>query len=326
MKKILITGGSGLLGSNIAKLAASKFKVYATYNKNPVSMKDVSFFQIDLTKEEQCAKMKKIRPDFIIHCAALSNIDYCEDYPKETFDQNVLAGINIAEIARSIGAYLIHISTDNVFDGTKGNYKENDIPNPINVYGKTKLEAEKNILSIHDKSCIVRTNIYGWNKIDKFSLAEWMLNKLTNNLKLPAFEDIFFSPILVNDLIEVLFKLQGKKYEGILHIAGSEKCSKLNFAYKIAEIFELDKIIIKPTSIHESELKAPRGRDTSLNVSKAEKVLKIQLPKVEEGIVKMKKLREAGYVEELKACTKKSDNYYPCPKRRANYFKSRWKS
>ena len=301
MKKILITGGSGLLGSNIAKLAASKFKVYATYNKHPVSMKDVSFFQIDLTKEEQCVKIEKIRPDFIIHCAALTNIDNCEDHPNEAFDQNALASINVAEKAKSIGAYLIHISTDNVFDGTKGNYKENEIPNPINVYGKTKFEAEKSISSIHPKSCIVRTNIYGWNKIDKFSLAEWMLNKLTNNLELPAFEDVFFSPILVNDLIEVLFKLQGKKHEGILHIAGSEKCSKLDFAYKIAEIFDLDKDIIKPVSIRESELKAPRGRDTSLNVSKAEKILKIRLPSVEEGLEKMKKLREKRYIEELKA-------------------------
>ena len=300
MNKILITGGSGLLGSNIAKLAAPKFEVYATYNKNEVSMKDIHFFQIDLTKKEQLVKIEQIKPDFIIHCAALTNVDYCEDYPDEAYNQNVLASINIAEIAPKIGAYLMHISTDSVFDGGKGNYKENDIPNPINIYGRTKLEAEQNISSIHACSCIVRTNIYGWNKRDKFSLAEWMLNKLTNNEELPALKDIYFSPMLVNDLAEVLFKLQERKYEGIIHIAGSETCSKLGFAYMIAEVFDLDKSLIKPISIHELGLKAPRGKNTSLNVSKAEKKLKEHLPKVKGGLEKMKKLREEGYVEELK--------------------------
>jgi dTDP-4-dehydrorhamnose reductase len=300
MNKILITGGSGLLGSNIVKLATSKFEVYATYNKNEVGMKDVHFFQIDLTKKEQLVKIKQISPDFIIHCAALTNVDYCEDNPNEAYNQNVLASVNIAEIAQKVGAYLIHISTDSVFDGTKGNYKEDDMPNPINVYGRTKFEAEQKVYSICSRSCIVLTNIYGWNKRDKFSLAEWMLNKLTNNEELPALKDIYFSPIIVNDLAEALFKLQEKKNEGIIHIAGSETCSKLDFAYMIAEVFDRDKSLIKPVSIHELGLKAPRGKNTSLNVSKAEKILKEHLPKVKEGLEKMKKLREEGYVEELK--------------------------
>lgn len=300
MNKILITGGSGLLGSNIAKLAASEFDVYATYNKNEVRMKDVHFFQIDLTKKEELVKIEQIEPKYIIHCAALTNVDYCEDHPNEAYNQNVLASIHIAKVAKKIRSYLVYISTDSVFDGTKGDYKEDDIPNPINIYGRTKLEAEQKILSIHSHSCIVRTNIYGWNKRDKFSLAEWMVNKLTNNEELPALKDIYFSPILVNDLVGVLFKLQEKKYEGIIHIAGSETCSKLDFAYMIAEVFDLDKSLIKPVSIHELGLKAPRGKDTSLNISKAEKIMKEHLPGVKEGLEEMKRLREEGYVEELK--------------------------
>lgn len=300
MNKILITGGSGLLGSNIAKLATSKFDVYATYNKHEVGMNGVHFFHVDLTKKEQLVKIEQISPDFIIHCAALTNVDYCESHPNVAYNQNVLASVNMAEIAKKIGAYLIHVSTDSVFDGTKGNYKEDDMANPINIYGRSKLEAEQKISSIHSHSCIVRTNIYGWNKRDKFSLAEWMLNKLTANVELPALKDVYFSPILVNDLAEVLFKLQEKKYEGIIHIAGSEICSKLDFAYRIAEVFDFDKNPIKPVSIHELGLKALRGKNTSLNVSKAEKILKEHLPKVKEGLKKMKKLREEGYVEELK--------------------------
>ena len=300
MDKIFITGGSGLLGSNIAKMAISKFNVYASYNKNKVSMEGVHFFQIDLTKKEHLTKVKRIKPHFIIHCAALTSVDYCEEHPNEAYNQNVLASIKIAEVAKKIGAFFIYISTDGVFSGEKGNYKEDDIPNPINIYGRTKLEAEQKISSIHSHSCIVRTNIYGWNKRNKFSLAEWMLKKLINNEELPGLKDVYFSPILVNDLAKALFKLQEKNYRGIIHVTGSESCSKLDFAYMIAEVFALDKGLIKPISIHELGLKAPRGENTSLNVSKAEKILKVHLPKVKDGLKEMKKLREEGYVEELK--------------------------
>lgn len=300
MEKLLIAGGSGLLGSNIAKLATSKFDVYATYNKNEVGMKNVYFLQIDLTQKEQLVKIEQIKSDFIIHCVALTDVDYCEEHPYEAYNQNVLTSINIAEVAKENGAYLIHISTDSVFDGTEGNYKQDDIPNPVSIYGKTKLEAEQRISSIHSHSCIVRTNIYGWNKRDKFSLAEWMLNKLTNNEELPGLKDIYFSPILVNDLAEALFKLQERKYQGIIHVAGSETCSKLDFAYMIAEVFALDKSLIRPVSIHELGVKAPRGGNTSLNILKAEKILEEHLPGAREGLERMKKLREEGYVDELK--------------------------
>lgn len=299
--RILITGGSGLLGGNIVAMAISKFDdVFATYNKNPVGMEGAHFIQVDLTKEEQLEEIVRINPDLIIHCAALANLDYCEDYPGEAYNHNTLASVYVAEAAEEIGAYLVHISTDGVFDGVEGNYKEDDTPRPINVYGKTKLKAERKVLSICHESCIVRTNIYGWNKRDKLSLAEWMLNKLVNKEELFGFEDVSFSPILVNDLTEVLFKLYEMQYRGIIHIAGGESCSKLDFAYMIAEVFAQDKGLIKATSIDKLGLRSPRGKDLSLNVSKAETILKDPLPTVIDGLVKMRELNEGGYVKTLK--------------------------
>ena len=314
MGRIVITGGSGLLGSNISKLSTSKFDVYSTYCKNEVSMKDVHFFQCDLTKKENLIKIEQIGPNFIIHCAALTDVDYCEEYPNAAYKQNVLASINIAEAAKQTRSHLIFISTDSVFNGEKGNYKENDTSNPINIYGKTKLEAEKKILSIYPRSCIVRTNIFGWNKIYKFSLAEWMLYKLTNNKEMPGLNDIYFSPILVNHLVKILFELHEKKYEGIVHIAGSESCSKLDFAYKIAEVFNLDKNLIKPVSIHKLQLKAPRGKNTSLNVSNAERILETRLPGIKESLEEMKRLREEGYIKRLKHDKTKINRHYSCTK------------
>ena len=310
MNKILITGGSGLLGSNIAKLATSRFNVYATYNKNKVSMNNVHFFQIDLTKRDDFIKVKKEKPNFIIHCAALTNLDYCQDHPDEAYKQNVLASIYVAKAAKSMGSYLVYISTDCVFNGQKGDYKEEDIPDPINIYAKTKLEAEQSVLSIHSHSCVVRTNIYGWNKIAKFSLAEWMLNKLGHNMELPAVKNIYFSPILVNDLAKILFRLYERKCEGVLHIVGSQSCSKLDFAHKIAEVFNLDKSLIKPVSFHELDLRAPRAKNTSLNVSKAEIILGENFPRIKEGLEEMRRLSEEGYVEELRYGRTKNNRCY----------------
>ena len=300
MEKIFVTGGSGLFGSNIVMAARSRFEVYASYNKYRVEMSGARFLKVDITDKSQLKQIEQFNPDLIIHCAALTNIDICEDDPDEAYRQNVLTSRNIAELANQTAAYLIHISTDAVFDGRRGNYSEADKPSPISVYGKTKLHAEHEVLSIHPSSSVIRTNIYGWNKRDKFSLAEWMLNKLENNDELPAFKDIIYSPILVNNLIVQLFVLYDKKFSGIIHLAGGESCSKLDFANVLAEVFALDKSLIKTTSIDDLNLRASRGKNINLDVSRAQKLLNTSLPKVREGLVEMKCLRERGYVEALK--------------------------
>ncbi len=289
-----------MLGGNVVMAGVSRFEVCASYNTHRVAMNGAGFIKADITDKSQLKPVEEFHPDLIIHCAALANIDDCEDDPDRAYRQNVLASRNIAELADRTGAYLIHISTDAVFDGTRGNYSEADKPSPVSVYGKTKLQAESEVLSIRPSSCVVRTNIYGWNKTDKFSLAEWMLNKLENNDELPAFTDIIFSPILVNDLIIRLFVLYDKKFSGIIHLAGGEPCSKLDFANVLAEVFALDQSLIKPTTIDSLNLRAPRGKNISLDVSCAQDLLNTPLPKVREGIVEMKRLRETGYVEALK--------------------------
>ncbi len=300
MDKILITGGSGLLGSNMARLAVSSFDVYATYNTHKVALKDVHFFHADLTQKEDINKIKQIKPDVIVHCAALTNIDFCEEHPSAAHVNNVLASSSLAEAAKEIKAYMIYISTDCVFDGEKGDYREDDLTNPINVYGKTKLEAERKVMSIHPSSCVVRTNIFGWNKLNKFSLAEWMIDKLAQGKELPGFKDVTFSPILVNDLTEILFKLYEKKYVGILHVGGSDACSKLEFAYMIADIFGYDRKHIKPVNYSDGGLKAPRGKNLFFNGSRVQTVLSQKLPDIRSGLQRMKQLQDSHYVDGLK--------------------------
>lgn len=300
MNRILITGASGLLGSNLAMAVSSIFKTYAIFNTHLVSMRNVDFIKVDLTQRKELAKISEIKPNVIVHCAALTDVEYCENHPDEAHLNNVIASAHLAEMAANLKARLIHISTEAVFSGSKGNYQESDIADPINIYGKTKLEAEEKVLKICPDTAVIRTTIYGWNKIDKFSLAEWMLDKLRRNEKLNGFRDIYFSPILVNDLIDSLLKILEVKYRGIIHISGSENISKLDFAYKIAEVFNCDKSLIKPVDSSALNQKVKRAKMATLNVSKAEEILKINLPNVKDGLIKMKELQDQGYLERLK--------------------------
>jgi len=300
MEKLLITGGSGLLGSNIAKIGTSRFKIMATYHTHPVDIEGVRCVKADLRKKEDLEILRDFAPKAIIHCAALTNIDVCEDDPDAAYSHNVIASKHMAEVARDIGAYLIHISTDNVFDGEKGNYKETDATNPLNVYGRTKLEAEKEVLSADPSACIVRTNIFGWNKLNKLSLAEWMIATLEQSKELPGFTDAVFSSILVNDLAEILFELFEKQPAGIVHIGSRDFCTKYEFAQKIADLYGFNKDLIKPVSSQDVGLRAPRARNLSLDVSKIRSMLSFPLPDIQGGLQRMKELRNAHYVTGLK--------------------------
>ena len=280
--------------------ASRSWEVSATYHSNPVSIPGVDCFRTDLTDADCVVTIRRRSPDLIIHCAAQTGVDFCEEHPEEAYRQNVLASVRVAEAARQSGARLIHISTDAVFPGDRGDYRESDLTGPANVYGKTKLEAERQVAAALPDACIARTNIYGWNLRNKSSLAEWMIDRLDKKERMPAFRDVIFTPLLVNDLGDALFDLYRRDYHGVIHVCGGEACSKMDFAYLIADVFGLDPGLILPSSVDGAGLKAPRGKNTSLNTDLAARVLGRRLPGVRQGLERMRRLKEDGYVEELK--------------------------
>ena len=189
---------------------------------------------------------------------------------------------------------------DAVFDGKIGKYSEDDIPNPINVYASTKLESEIIVNKVITNGCILRTNHYGWNALDRYCLAEWMLDKLEKKNELPAFKDIIFSPILINNLANALIELYEMRYKGIIHIAARDSCTKLDFAYDLAEVFKLDRTLVVPTLSENVKLLAKRSKNMSLCTNKAKKMLKTKLLDVKHSIEEFKKLRDSEYVKNLK--------------------------
>ncbi len=296
--KILTIGGTGMLGASLM-LVETSHKMNGTYfGEKPQSKNMV---ELNIVDEDWVNKIiRKFNPDAIIHTAAITNVDICEQKPDYARKVHVHGTKNLVQIAKEMDIYFLYISTDSVFDGSKGNYSENDKPNPLNIYAKTKYDGENVVLN-YSNSSIIRTNIYGYNWLPKNSIAEWILDTLMKNKTINLFRDVFFSPILVNNLTEALIEIVERNLTGIYHIACPEGVSKLNFGRKLAKIYELNEELINPISISELNLKAPRPLNPTLNCSKIQRKIKTKLLNVREGLYSFKNIGISGYLEKLKA-------------------------
>ena len=223
--RILITGGSGLLGGSLAFIAVARHEVHATYHRHPVTIAGCQMHRLDLADRRQIARLvESVNPHVVVHTAAMTNADECERKKDEAWQINVVATDHLAQACQQAGSKLIYISTDLVFDGQKGGYSEEDTPNPLSYYGQTKLEAER-LLTRYDLSyCSIRSALmYGWNiRSGKVCHTEWMLRALKAGQYVDLFADQYRSPILVNNLCEAILDICHKDLQGIYHIGGSQ--------------------------------------------------------------------------------------------------------
>ncbi|MEM3630612.1 MAG: dTDP-4-dehydrorhamnose reductase [Nitrososphaerota archaeon] len=288
--KILITGAGGLLGSKISYLALKKnYKVYSAYLTHLPSYGLP--IKLDISNEKMVFKIiKDINPDAIFHCAALTDVDKCEINKEIAKRININGTKFIAKIAKKTNSYLIYISTDYVFDGSKGMYKEEDEPNPINFYGYSKLLGEKIIEKIEGEYLIARASvIYGSKPASgKTNFALWILDNLNKNQNIKVLTDQYVSPTLNTNLAEILLEAYERNITGIYHIAGAERVSRYEFALKLAEVFNLNKNLIIKAKMDEMDWIAKRPKDTSLDTSKANNVFKVKPINLNEALNNLK--------------------------------------
>jgi len=250
-------------------LFSGKCKTFGVDVDLPSKLKNL--FHLDITNKKDMVLIKKLSPEIIIHTAALTNVDYCETNKEKAWNVNVEGTRNIAEVSREVNSKLIYISTDYVFDGEKGMYKEDDRTNPVDYYGKTKLEGEKAVRELCDDYIIARTSVlYGWHPKPNF--VTWVIGKLEQGHSINIVEDQFNSPTLADDLAELISELIDKNETGIFHTAGSERISRFKFVEKVAEVFNLNRNLINPISSDELDWIAKRPTDSSLDVSKVSKI------------------------------------------------------
>lgn len=294
---IVITGATGLLGAAVlSKALGSNRPVTGISNRSniPIHSRQITLDLTDFVATREV--IRGLSPSIIIHCAAATNVDWCEGHPEAAHQVNTRASSVLAQLAQEIGARFVHISTDSVFDGSTGNYSENDSPAPLNVYARTKLLAEQEVLRVHPSPLVLRVNFYGWNIQNKQSLAEWILNQLSDGRTVPGFSDVHFCPMFVNDVAEIVLRMLDRGMTGIYHLVGSEKISKFEFARRLATVFGFSPDNVLPISMEQAKLRALRPRDTSLNTQKLANNLSCVLPDVNSGLTRFRVLSQQKYV------------------------------
>ena len=270
--KVLITGGSGLLGDKLRVIfEENKYDVYVLFHKKPITGKNC--FQIDITQKNDVFQvLKKISPDVVVHTAAYTNVDECEKNKDIAFAVNVQGTENVANATEKLNAKFLYISTDYVFNGNKGRYKEEDATDPIDFYGITKLEGEKSVTNICSDFVIARPSvIYG---AAKKNFVTWVIDMFKNKKNFNIVTDQYVSPTFNGDLAKQLVALIDQDKTGIFHTAGGERISRYAFVKSIADIFNFDETFIDVIKMEDMNWIARRPKDSSLDVSKISKYKK----------------------------------------------------
>ena len=288
--RLLITGGSGLMGSKTASISVRKrYETYSGYNDHEAT--NGTPVKLDICDKREVDKaFEKAKPDAVIHAAALTNVDKCEENNELARRVNIRGTKNITEAAEQIKAFLVYVSTDYVFSGEEGSYKETDEPDPVNNYGLTKLEGEKIVTSSNLEWCIARSSvIYGSTPAaGKDNFVLWVLNKLRNEEPLRIVTDQRVSPTLNTSLAEMTLEILERRLIGVYHLAGATPLNRYEFARLIAETFQLDEGLIAPARSSDMKWLAKRPQDSSLNVEKASKTLDNKPLKIREALNRLK--------------------------------------
>jgi len=275
--------GAGFLGENIVE----KFRNHNITQTNLTKINKNSYI-LDITDEKQVIDcFHDVKPSVVINCAANTNIDFLERNTSTAYSINGEGVRNLAVACERSNVRLVHISTDGIFDGISGNYTEEDKPNPINVYGKSKIIGEENIIKNCLNHVIVRTNFYGNHSQGK-SLFNNILSKLKNREQFTGFDDVIFSPLEVSNLSDLISDVTFSNYRGILNLSSNESISKYQFCCKMAEVFGFDSNLIKRGSIDNAGFIAKRPKNTSLNNSKSKQFTKSKIMSLEDCLLKIK--------------------------------------
>jgi dTDP-4-dehydrorhamnose reductase len=288
--KLLITGASGLYGSKLAELTTARnYAVYSGYSRDqPPYGTPIQFDVSDKSRVEEV--LKKVNPDVVVHAAALTDVDKCEMNRELAWKVNVEGTKNIVEQIKMRHSFLVYISTDYVFNGETGQYKETDRTDPINYYGLTKLKAEELVKDLVDEYCVARASvIYGSTPAaGKVNFALWVLSKLERNEQVRIVTDQWNSPTLNANLAEMTLEIMERKLTGTFHLSGATRINRYDFAKLIAQTFNLDASLVNPCTSSEFSWAAKRPGDSSLDTAKAQQTLKNKPLQINQALERMK--------------------------------------
>lgn len=282
--KYLVTGSAGLVGGQVVKdLSQNENKIFAGYHNIKPEIGEP--IQIDLTNHEKTkTALENVKPEIIIHLAALTNVDLCETEKNLAIKINAEATEVIARQANNLNSFMIYVSTDYVFDGQKGMQTETDEPNPVDFYGKSKLEGEKAVTNLASEWCIARLSTPYGHHPRKKTFPVWVAQNLKAKKEISVVIDQFTSPTYVPNLSRMLIEISKRRLSGIIHLAGATRISRFDMACLIADKLKMEKNILKKITVDEMNWNAKRPKDSSLDVSKATKLLMEKPYTVKQGL------------------------------------------
>lgn len=299
---VLVTGGSGLLGLTWAICRRACDQVVLAVHVRRVRLSGVTARRTDLASvDDICRAIDEHNVGLVVHSAGLTNVEACEQDPALAQHVNVALSRNVATACAQAGVQLVHISTDQMFGDATGLIGEDCPVSPVNTYGRTKAEAEQQVLNAHPNALIARTNFYGWGPAYRPSFSDVILSALRAGEPLYLFDDVFYTPILMDCLVRAVHDLVDRNAKGIFHVTSDERLSKNEFGIRIAEIFGLDANLIRNDSIVERAGLTRRPRNMALSNEKARALLGRQLGGVTAHLEQLREQEHAGRPAELPA-------------------------
>jgi dTDP-4-dehydrorhamnose reductase len=268
--RVLVTGASGSLGWALSKRLLSGCEVVATYNSHPSVPGGTEALRLDLSDRDALGDLcRQNKPDVIFHCAAMTAPDDCEQDSRRALRVNFEATLEIARIAKDMGSRLVFTSTDLVFDGSKGDYREEDAARPLSIYGMSKLRAEEAVLGITSDSIVVRSSlIYGKGSETSGTFLTGLADTLAGGREMMLFTDQLRNPILVDDLVGALTAAVEEDLTGLYHVAGREVLTRFEFGREVCRAFGYDETLLVPISMESFDYVAARPPDSTLNTEK----------------------------------------------------------
>lgn len=300
-KRLLITGVSGLLGNNLAFCLKDKYDILGIYHAHRVEIDGVCTEEGDLASEDFVRDlMRRFDPEVIIHCAAISDVDFCEENQELAYRVNVQGTRILVDHVPVKTTKFIYISTDLVYEDVPANpLTEQTRTDPPNYYAVTKLKGEQEA-SQWENTLVLRTNIFGWNIQEKFSLGEWVVHELSHQRRIQGFNDACFSSIYTFELAKIIDRAIDKNLRGMYNCGSSTFMSKNEFAHKVASRFGLSGSLIEPISVDQADLKAKRRKNLGLDVRAMENALGCRFPTLDESIKKFFEDYQKGIPRQIK--------------------------
>lgn len=293
--RVLITGGTGLLGKALLETLPASAEATATYRQHPPPISQrFRFIPLDVRDPSSVRQVvEEVRPDFVVHAASIGEVDEAERNPQRVWEVNVRGTQRIAEASRAIDAFLLYVSSNAVFDGKNPPYSEEVPPRPANRYGAFKREAELSVLRSGADCLVLRPILmYGWPwPAGRGNVVTRWLYAMETGQPVQVAQGIFSMPLFAAQCAQVIWACLAKRMRGVLHVAGRDRLSLVEFARTVSRVFGLDEQLVVPVPSARLPMLAPRPPDTSFVTARMESELGIQPTGVEEGLRAMRQSR-----------------------------------